>query len=829
MDQLLTDRLEPVVRRIRVRRIGIALAVVFGVATLVVAWMVYQNRIGQLDASSGVVWLLGATALASIVALVLAVVNAKSATEIAADIERRHPELDASLLTAIEIEPNENQSYDFLEQDVLRTAITHSYQNSWPALVPAWQLLAAPLAGAIGLLAFAITILSLVLFSKPLPVDPTIAFADAAVDATNFVISVEPGNAEVERGTSLLVLARFEQSIPPEASLVMTDAEGAESRIAMNKSLDDPVFGARIASISKAVDYRIEFADQQSDEFQVSVYELPQLIRADATLKYPAFAELDDKIVQDFRRVSAVEGTQVELTFFVNKPITSAILFPQGTGGDLGEPIEVESDPNDPRKLVVNLTLLESRKYELELTDTTNRENRTPPKFVLNVLGNRLPDLKLIDPTRDVVASPIEEIQLAASAWDDFGLKAFGLRFGIPGQEEQELLLQQTPAGKNRKRVDHLLELEALQAKPDDLVTYHFWAEDLGSDGERRRVSSDMFFAEVRHFEEIFRQGQAPPGGEQPPPPPGEQGSQNAEQAQELAELQKDIINGIWKVIRRERSAALTDQFLPDTELLAASQRDALESLAELVEKLQDPQSKAYVEPVRESMNEVVSNLMEAKQDQDSASLKPALSSAQAAYQGLLKLRAREHEVVLQQQQQPQPGQPQQNNRSQQQLEQLNLEEDESRYENEKTAQVQSEQAQEQQEDRQVLNRLRELARRQSDLNERVKELQSALEEAESQEAKEEIERRLKSLQEQQEQLLRDTDELLDRMQEEQNQQRMAEQSEKLEETRESLQKASEALSENQASKAAAEGTRAQRDLEELRDEFQEQTSGQFS
>ncbi len=58
-----------------------------------------------------------------------------------------------------------------------------------------------------------------------------------------------------------------------------------------------------------------------------------------------------------------------------------------------------------------------------------------------------------------------------------------------------------------------MLDFEAMKAVPDQLVSYFFWAEDIGPDGKVRRASSDMFFAEVRPFDQIFRQGEQPPAG----------------------------------------------------------------------------------------------------------------------------------------------------------------------------------------------------------------------------------------------------------------------------------------------------------------------------
>ena len=65
----------------------------------------------------------------------------------------------------------------------------------------------------------------------------------------------------------------------------------------------------------------------------------------------------------------------------------------------------------------------------------------------------------------------------------------------------------------------------------------------------------DMYFAEVRHFEEIFRQGEQPPGGSAQNEDQ-EGGGDNARQSDQLAESQKQIINGTWKLVRRETGAA---------------------------------------------------------------------------------------------------------------------------------------------------------------------------------------------------------------------------------------------------------------------------------
>ena len=164
-----------------------------------------------------------------------------------------------------------------------------------------------------------------------------------------------------------------------------------------------------------------------------------------------------------------------------------------------------------------------------------------------------------------------------------------------------------TPRLARSTNLAHMIRLEELNAQPDDLLSYHFWAEDYAANGSLRRTESDMYFAEVRPFEEIFRQGEQPPGGQQQQRQQGQ--SQNAMQAQQLAQLQKEIINATWKVIRREIGSKLTEPFASDVEQIQLSQGSALEQATALVEKLQDPQSQEHGEAVLRAMQEAITQL----------------------------------------------------------------------------------------------------------------------------------------------------------------------------------------------------------------------------
>ncbi len=769
-------------------------------------------------------FLAGIAILALIVSVITAKASARDRRWVARQVEARHSNLRELVSTAAEQQPLfPNGRFGYLQTIVIRDAVQHSQSHDWLDVVSSGKLRRVRWAGLCSLVLLAAVTGTLAVHARQHKTMLHLPFLPQPVaKATEYRVTVSPGDTEAERGTSLVVTARFEGPVPDNATLVCAADDEEAVRIPMSLSLSDPLFGGRLADVRKDFTYRVEYASQSTEDFRVAVYDLPELQRADALLVFPDYTSQETKLIEDTRRITAVEGTELTLLCRLNIPVEQAQLV-----AEQGETIELQATTDDPTVYKMTRALQETGRYKLHLTAKAGRRNKLPPEFVFRVVPNQPPDVKVTMPARDVRVSPIEELEAAASAWDDIGLNTFGISYQLAGAEEEEITLGGQASEKERQQIEHLIELETLRAEPDQLLSYYFWAEDFGPDGEPRRTLGDMYFAEVRYFEEIFRQGQQPPGGQQQQK---QQQSENAQQAGQLAELQKQIINATWTVIRREVSQKPTDDFKPDVQKLLDSQQELLGPLAELAQKVRDPEAGQHITDVKRHMDDAITHLTEAIQANSVDSLKPALAAEKAAYQALLRLRAREHRVSRGRPQQSQSAKssasgPQ--SRAQQQLKQLQLKNSQDRYETQQQARSQQELAN--QENLQVLNRLRDLARRQDDLNRRLKELQSALEEAQTEEEREEIRRQLKRLQDQEEELLRDLDELAERMQRPENQESMADARQKLEQTRRNMRQASESLRDGQVSRAVASGTRAERELKEMREEFQNRTANRFS
>jgi hypothetical protein len=811
---LLKRELEPLARQQQRYKLLLALAVCWGVVALfalvvfVGARYVLPLAPGALIAIVGAFAVIGAFISARIVNR-----TAPDYRNIARQIETKRPDMHTLLVTAVEQRRDDSGRLGYLQERLLDEALGAIRQEQKLAVVPRRKMASAGLIHIVALAA-----LIAVLFQVPRT--PTMqGSVFTTLTKAESKVTVTPGDANVERGSALVVLARFDGAIPPEATLVVTTNGGTAQRIPLAKNLNDPVFGASISEVRGPLSYRIEYGDgDHTADFQVKVFEHPRLERADAQITYPSYTELPTKRVEDTKRISAVEGSVVDFDFQLNKPVATARLVAKD---QTVIPLTIET--NKAQAHLKAFTLETSKSYELQLVDADGRSNKLATTLVFEALTNGRPTLKFIAPRGDQRVSPLQEMLFSGEAQDDFGLKQFGLSYSVGGADLTALALGSNAPAKMKTNFTHLLKLEELHAEPDQLVSYYIWADDIGPDGKLRRTSSDMFFAEVRAFEEIFREAESMNSQQQQE----QQQQQRQNQATKMAEAQKQIINATWNLQRRETSPKLSAKYLEDEPVVRDSQEGVLEEASALEEQAQDARSKEALQTAIKHMEKALEQLNEGTNSL--APLPKALVAEQAAYQALLKLQAREFQVARAQKQQGQQQQ-QQNQRNQSQIEQLDLKQQENNYETERQATAQQEQDPAKMEQMEQLNRLKELAQRQQDINEKLKELQTALQEAKTEKEKEDIQRELKRLREEQREMLADMDEMKQRMEKQQGEQAQSrEAQQQMEQARQEAQKSSEALEKGNVPQALASGTRAERELQKMRDEARKKNSSQFA
>ncbi|HUD84625.1 MAG TPA: hypothetical protein VMQ67_14035 [Candidatus Saccharimonadales bacterium] len=446
-------------------------------------------------------------------------------------LEREHPELRHLLSAASEQEPDAaSGGFRYLQLRAIEAVLEHPRRHEWREKLE--RRLSFARTVQVVTLAGMVMVLTHLGHNGGQPVLKAWLAPE---------ITVTPGDTQVERGSSLVIAARFGRQPPPEATLVLESASGKTQRIAMERHLADPVFGASLSEVSEEGRYHIEYDGRKTGDFKVTVFDYPSLLRADALLHFPDYTGLTNKTIPDTRRISAIEGTRLTYTFQLNKPVRRATLVSTNHSFNLAL-------KDNAIALLADFVLTNSGRYSLALEDADGRSNKFPADIVIQVLANKPPELRLVFPSGDQRVSRLEELQLQAEARGEFGLLKYGIGFGAAGEEPRIVELGQTAPANEKRQFNYLIALETLALEPDQVLTYFVWADDFGPDGKIRRTFSDMFFAEVRPFEEAFRAGQPGTSGGS-----GEgEGQQEGNAANELAEMQKEIVIATWK-LRQEK------------------------------------------------------------------------------------------------------------------------------------------------------------------------------------------------------------------------------------------------------------------------------------
>ena len=120
------------------------------------------------------------------------------------------------------------------------------------------------------------------------------------------------------------------------------------------------------------------------------------------------------------------------------------------------------------------------------------------------MLDDRPPDVRILRPAGDKQVSPLEEVAIEARADDDYGVRRSSWCSRRPAGKETVVPLGAADQRVGRPTGAHTLFLEDLNVKPGDFVTYHARARDVGRGRRSTEARSDIFFLEVKPYEEEF-------------------------------------------------------------------------------------------------------------------------------------------------------------------------------------------------------------------------------------------------------------------------------------------------------------------------------------
>jgi hypothetical protein len=457
-------------------------------------------------------------------------------------IEERRPEFEDGLVTAVEVRDRGHAFGRVIVADAALRART---------VEPASVVRTDEIRRAAGQGAAACALLLVAGGASLGPFEHALDAARVRLFPSRISIVVEPGNARVVAGQPLTVRARV-TGVPGgfDAKPTIGIRSATSSRRQQMVGSGDR-FELRLNAVNATFKYDISAAGVRSPDYEITVLHRPALEQIDVSYEYPPYTGMPPRKEEDGGDIYAPAGTRVTVRVHGNKKLASGML----RLGDRSIPLQAGGEPSTRE---TSFTVVRDGSYRVDLTDADGLKSDPSAEYFVRVTDDRPPEVRIVRPEGDRQVTPLEEVEIAAQADDDYQVGSLDLVYAVGAQPERVVPL--SPRAGPSVSGSHLLLLENLEVKPGDMVRAYARAREARKGG--RETRSEMLLLEVAPFDQqfAFAQSQAGAGG-------------GGGDLESLIQAEKNILNGTWNLLRRS-TAGRSDS---DVKALSGAQAELKE------------------------------------------------------------------------------------------------------------------------------------------------------------------------------------------------------------------------------------------------------------
>ena len=570
--------------------------------------------------------------------------------DVALNVERKHQDLEDRLVSALQF--GETETEDPIQSHLLQRLVTDAVERTegidFKATVDKRVK-----RKHIGIAAAALAGCALLGLIFPTELNTSLNRLLSPWEKTEPVLTtkltVEPGNVRILRGRSLAINLIVTGKAADKARLVYTKEDlaadttplppvpqgenprqvGTSGGIQDGHQEIDMVriegkkrrFGYELFNINENMEYYVTANGTESERYTVEVFDMPKLTAIEIAYTYPEYTKLKPIIQQGEGNIRAVAGSQAEVRITTNKAIESATLTV-----DAGDPTPIVIF--DGRTLTTSLDVLNDGKYTVRLLCVDGFNNQVPIEYTITAIPDEPPEIVIKEPGRDIKATKLEEVKVQAEATDDYGVENMTLKYSIGSGEARELPVE-TVEVKAEKIISgaYVFYLEELDVEPGELISYYAQATDNNTRTGPGGSTSELYFIEVRPFNERYTQMDAAEG-------------QQAPEGQPFPNLiadQRKIIKKTWKHIH-SRPSPMTEDYQSAVKQIGKEQDQLKDKTQRVTDELSMSMRDANVDPeMLMNLEGAVGKMGEASDELFAINPKAALPYEQDALELLTK------------------------------------------------------------------------------------------------------------------------------------------------------------------------------------------------
>ncbi|RKU25618.1 hypothetical protein C6499_14695 [Candidatus Poribacteria bacterium] len=472
-------------------------------------------------------------------------------------------------------------------------------------------------------------------------------------------LTVEPGNARILRGRSLpihvtvtgksaeKVVLTYENVQQQEIATAETKA--TQQQINMLQNPDDKRgFAYEIFNIDADIEYYVVANETTSERYTVEVFEMPKVTEISVAYTYPDYTRLKPVVQTGTGDIQAVVGTQAEIRLTTNKAIQTATFFQRGDVKQ-GDP-KVVSTPmviSNGSTLTTTIDVTTDGTYTVELLCIDGFNNEIPIEYTIKAMPDAVPEVVIKEPGRDIKTTKLGEVEIIAEATDDYGVAELKLIYRVGSNELQELVMESSDPLVESGAVDvvqrrvaegrYTFYLEEFDVEPGDIISYYAHATDNNTLTGPGEASSDIYFIEIRPFNENFQEMEAESGPPMPNP------------LLKIIGSQKQIIRETSNHINAKPSS-VTEEYRSAVKQTADKQtklRDETQKLADEFSMAMQGES-AVTPEILMNLEDAIAEMREAADSLNAVQPTEAIPSEQEALELLLKVSLELPNILMQ-------------------------------------------------------------------------------------------------------------------------------------------------------------------------------------